>query len=254
MISAVLVTYNEAQALKRCLHSIVGFADELVIVDLGSTDDTLKVAKQFRCRVISHPFVPYVELVRNFAIEQCTGNWILVLDPDEQLSRSLKSFLARYATQHRHGVLNIPRKNIFFNTWIRHTNFWPDCQIRFFSAGTVHWENAIHSYPTTTVQPMTLPFSPRYAIIHHGYTSITDFYDRQNRYSTIRAQQRFEAGERFSWWSLCARPFRELLLRGIKHQGYLDAKHGLFLVTGLMLYHIAVEWKLWELNTQQAKR
>lgn len=133
MISATIVTYNEAAQLQKCLKSIHNWVDEIVIVDLGSTDDTKRIAKKFSCRVVSHRFVPYVEMVRNFAIDQCTGDWILILDPDEFITQNLRKSLQKFSKENPSGVLHIPRYNIFFGKWIEHSNFWPDYQTRFFS-------------------------------------------------------------------------------------------------------------------------
>lgn len=248
MISAVIVSHNEAKKLKKCLRNVVNWADEVVVVDLESTDNTQSVVSQFKCKFIKHKFVPYVELVRNFAISQCAGDWILVLDPDERLPKTLKINLKRYARSHRRGILNIPRMNYFFGRWIKHTNFWPDKQIRFFSRGDVKWHEEIHSYPQTKYQPIQVPSKTRYSIFHFGYDNFFDFIERQNRYSSIRAREKYRAGHRFSYRSFFYQPLREFLARYIKHRGFLDGKRGLFLTLNLMLYHCFVEWKLLELH------
>lgn len=248
MISAVIVSHNEAKKLKKCLRNIANWADEIVVVDLESTDNTAEIVSQFKCKFIRHKFVPYVELVRNFAISQCSKQWILVLDPDERLPKTLKINLKRYARYHQRGVLNIPRMNFFFGRWIRHTNFWPDRQIRFFSKGDVTWLEKIHSYPQTKLKPTQVPNKAKYSIFHFGYDSFFDFIDRQNRYSTIRAQEKYLAGDKFSYRSFFYHPLKEFLARYIKHRGFLDGKQGIFLTLNLMLYHCFVEWKLLELH------
>lgn len=253
MISAVIVTHNEAKKLKQCLKNLVGWADEIIIIDLESTDDVKKVAEKFNCKFILHKFVPYVELVRNYAISQCTGDWILVLDPDEKLPEPLKIFLKRYSKHHKHGAFNIPRKNIFFGRWINHTNFWPDRQVRFFSKGDVVWKKEIHSYPSTKLKQIQIPAKSKYSIFHYGYSDFSDFIDRQNRYSTIRAEEKFKAGHKFSYWSLFYYPIREFLARYIKHRGFLDGGRGLFLTIGLMIYHSSIEWKLLEMQVKSKK-
>lgn len=244
MISAAIVSYNEAKKLKRCLESIKGFADEIIIVDLGSTDHTKEVLSKFNVRVIDHKHVTHVELVRNFSISQCSGDWILVLDPDEKLDKWLKYFLLNYSKKYTKGVLNIPRKNIFFGEWIKHTNFWPDYQIRFFSRGTVKWKKILHSYPSTTIPAFKLPLDEKYAIRHITYPTFKSFLKKQERYSSIRAQEKYNAGENFSVGSLIYASTREFLSRYIKHRGFMDKKNGILLMTGLIYYFWTVEWKL----------
>lgn len=246
MISVVIVAHNEAEKLARCLRSVAKWANEIVVVDLESHDHIAEVVAQFGAKHIRHPFVTHVEQVRNFALSHCRGPWILVLDPDEQVTPKLKKYLTAFARKHPFGVLNIPRKNIFWGQWIRHTNFWPDYQIRFFSIQSVNWKNALHSYPHSTLPIRYVPAHESFALQHIGYTSVPDFFERQNRYSTVRAQERFHAGERFSFFSLIYWPCREFLQRFIWHRGFLDGKRGLFLVLGLMFYHFSGEWKLWQ--------
>lgn len=245
MISAVIVTYNEGEKLKSCLESI-SFAEEVIVVDLGSTDITSEVCRRFKVRVFNHRQVPFVEEIRNFAISKAVGDWILVLDPDERLTGSLAIKLQEITGQDKYQAVNIPRKNIFFGKWIRHTNWWPDRHIRFFKKGSVEWDTKIHSYPKVTGKVLDLEAKPELSINHYGYDSIKQFIDRQNRYSEIEAKQRFEAGERFNWLNFFWWPSREFLVRFVKHGGFLDGFYGFTLTFLMMVYWIIVLVKLWE--------
>lgn len=244
MISAAIVAYNEATKLSVCLASIADFVDEIVVVDLGSTDNLQKIAAKYKAKIVPHAHVSHVELVRNFSIAQCKGDWILILDPDEKLPVSLKRYLLKYVGNHSRGALNIPRMNIFFGEWIRHTNFWPDYQIRFFSRGMVKWQEVLHSYPTTKLPATKVPLDTKLAIRHTTYPTFASFLQKQDRYSTIRAQEKQAAGETFSVLSLAYSTSREFLSRYIKHYGFLDKKVGALLMLGLLYYHWGVEWKL----------
>lgn len=247
MISVVIVAYNEDKKLKKCLSSVRDFADEIVVIDLGSTDNTVRIAEQFSSKIYSHTFVPYVELIRNYAISKCSGDWVLILDPDEYLKNPLKKYLLRITSSNRPTVLNIPRKNIFFGQWIKFTNFWPDYQIRFFKKGTVKWKKILHSYPDTTIPFVQLPKHQRYAIQHVTYPSFRSFISKQKRYAAVRAQERYKAGEKASLSILFYCLIREFLSRYIKHKGFFDKKRGLMLMIGLFYYFCAVEWNLLQL-------
>lgn len=247
MISAVVVCLNEEKKLEICLDSVKGFAEEVVVVDLGSTDDTLKVCEKFKAKVYKFGRAEFVELVRNFAISKALGDWILILDPDETIPYTLKNKLKEITNVH-YAAVNIPRKNIFFGKWIQHTNWWPDYHIRFFRKARVFWDEKIHSYPKVKGEILQLPAKPDLSIIHLGYENINQFIERQNRYSTIEAGQRFDRGERFSRVNLVWQPIREFLVRFVKHQGYLDGSLGFSLTILMCIYKLMVEVKLWELS------
>lgn len=250
MISVCIVCLNEAEKLKKCLKSLEGFADEIIVIDLGSTDQTLEVCESFAAKVYKHEKVPYVELIRNFAISKTNGDWVLILDPDETIPEKLKEKLKEITTTD-YVAVNIPRKNIFFGKWISHTNWWPDYHIRFFKNGKVEWLEAIHSYPRVTGNILKLPKDGNLAIIHFGYDNFSQFIDRQNRYSEVEAQQRFGEGERFSLSNIIWKPAREFLVRFVKHQGYLDGFYGFSLTILMCIYKLMVEVKLWELSQKK---
>lgn len=248
MISAVIVTYNEEDFLKDCLESIREEVDEIVIVDLGSTDKTLELAKDFTLKIFTHQWVDYVEKVRDFAVSKAEGEWVLVLDPDERIGSTLWRRLRNVAHEDKYTAVNIPRKNIFFGHWIAHTNWWPDKHVRFFKKGKVKWENKIHNYPLVEGEILNLPAKENLAIIHFGYQNIEQFIDRQSRYSTIKAQNLYDSGIRFSWNSFFWNPKREFLVRYIRHLGFLDGFYGFALSFLMMIYQLEVMIKLWELE------
>src|SRR3989338_11238877 len=183
MISTVVVCFNEAEKLQKCLKSATGFADELVVVDLDSSDASIEVANKFGAKVFHHQFVPFVELVRDYAIAKTSGDWVLVLDSDEEIGKNLKEKLKEVVKKQKFTAVNIPRKNIFFGKWIKHTNWWPDRHIRFFKKYNIKWSDKIHSYPKVTGQVLNLKASEEYALTHFGYDSIKQFIEKQNRYS-----------------------------------------------------------------------
>src|SRR3990167_1974513 len=185
MISAAIVSFNEAEKLERCLESIRDFVDEIVIIDLGSKDETKNVCEKYGAKIFHHKFVPYVEKIRNFSISKASNEWILILDPDEYIPDSLKNELKKVSESKEYSAVNIPRKNIFFGKWITHTNWWPDKHVRFFQKDSVRWDDKIHHYPEVFGQILNLEAKENLAIVHFGYDSIAEFLNRQNRYSDI---------------------------------------------------------------------
>lgn len=246
MISVAIVNFNEAVKLEKCLNSVKDFAVEIVVVDLGSEDESEKICKKFGAKIFAHRKEPFVELVRDFSISKVTGDWILVLDPDEEISESLKKRLKEIVRENNYDAVNIPRKNIFFGKWIAHTNWWPDKHIRFFKKGKVKWSEKIHSYPKVEGKVLNLEANPELAIIHFGYDNLSQFLERQNRYSEIEAEQLYKSGIHFSWGKFLWWPTREFLVRLIKHQGYLDGIYGISLVFLIMVYKMIILVKLRE--------
>jgi (heptosyl)LPS beta-1,4-glucosyltransferase len=245
-ISAVINTYNEAERLKDCLESIKDWVNEIVVVDMGSKDKTFEVAKKSGAKILRHKLVPYVELIRNWSIEKAVGDWILVLDPDERIPKTLSQKLKSIVQEGKFEAVSIPRKNIIFGKWIRHTNWWPDYQVRFFKRGKVFWNRRIHQYPKVEGKILKLPAREELAIEHLNYDSISQFLERQNRYSGISAQNRFEDGERFSWKNFFWKPTRVFLQRYIRHAGFLDGFYGLVLSFLSFYSQVGEEIKLWE--------
>jgi len=244
---SIAVSSGESQKLKDCLSSIVGFADEILVFNIGEHE--FKLARgvgEFPARVINHELVDYVEAIRNEMIEECSGEWIFILDPDERLSKDLKKKLREIAKEGNYDAVNIPRKNIFFGKWIKHTNWWPDRLVRFFKKGRVVWSTKIHSYPQVMGRQIDLPARKDLAIIHYGYDKLDEFIERQNRYSEMEAQNLASEGIRasafnFIWW-----PFREFLARYVKHLGFMDGTLGFVLVYLMIIYKMTVWVKVWE--------
>lgn len=251
MISAAVVSFNQREKLKKCLSSISGFADEIIVVDLGSWDNSIDTAKKFNAKIYHHKFVPFVELIRNYVVSKASGDWVLVLDPDEEVSDGLKVNLSEVVRNNKFVAVNIPRKNIFFGRFIKHTNWWPDYHVRFFKKGKVRWNGEIHIYPMVFGETLKLKADKDLAIIHYGYNNIKEFIDRQNRYSEIEAEQRFKEGERFSWVSFFWSPTREFLVRFIRHLGFLDGFYGFALTFLMMVYQLQVMIKLWEMEQEK---
>lgn len=251
MISVVLVNFNEAEKLKRCLKSLDNFAGEIVVLDLGSKDQSIAVCKQSGAQVFKHRFVAYVEQVRNEAVSKAQGEWILVLDPDEVVSDGLKKRLKEIVLENKYEAVNIPRKNVFFDHWIAHSNWWPDRHIRFFKKGSVKWDGKIHKYPNVSGRVLNLPAEENLAIVHSGYKSAAEFIARQNRYSTIEAENLYASGARFSWFGFFWKPSREFLVRFIRHAGFLDGFYGFGLTLLMMVYQMEVMVKLWELEKEK---
>src|SRR3989344_6147563 len=149
-ISVVINTLNEEENLPRAISSVKGLADEIVVVDMHSEDATGDIAKKAGAKVFLHERTGYVEPARNFAISKTTGDWIFILDADEEIPDTLANRLRDISdNMHQIDFVEIPRKNIIFGKWMKESMWWPDYHIRFFKKGSVSWNEKIHSKPET---------------------------------------------------------------------------------------------------------
>ena len=252
-ISVVINTLNEEKNLSRPLSSVSNFADEIVVVDMKSNDDTQKIARQFGAKVFEHKRLGYVEPARNFAIGKATGEWILILDADEVLPPSLAKKLKVLSQKHAANYYRIPRKNIIFGKWIKHARWWPDLNIRFFQKGYVFWNEVIHSVPMTKGKGLDLPKKEELAIIHYHYTSIEQYLERLNRYTTEHAKLLVKDSYKFSWQDLIKKPVDEFLSRYFAGEGYKDGLHGLALSLLQAFSELVLYLKIWQAEKFEAK-
>ncbi len=189
-LSVAIITHNEEENIGRTLAS-VSFADEIIVVDAESTDRTVEIAQSFNAKVFNLPWRGFSSQ-KNFALEQCTSDWILSLDADEELTPEL-------ATQIRHLLPSGPgyeayfirRRNLFLGKWIRHGGFYPDAKLRLFRREAADFT----PMPLFEDRPVheTIHFSGRsatldYDIIHHAYPTLASYLEHMDRYSTLGGQ------------------------------------------------------------------
>jgi (heptosyl)LPS beta-1,4-glucosyltransferase len=246
-ISVVVNSINEGHLLPRALASVVDFADEIVVIDMFSTDNTVEIAKKYHAIVYKHKFINYVEPVRNFAVSKAKGDWILIIDPDEEIGEKLARRLKKIAADPDADYYRLPRKNLVFSKWLKHSRWWPDFNIRFFKKGTVSWSEIIHGVPTTQGMGLDLPAEEDYAIIHHHYDSISEYISKMDRYTNVQSHNLFNNNIVFEWKNLIFKPSNEFLSRYFFGKGYKDGLQGLAVSALQAVSELILYLKLWEL-------
>lgn len=245
-ISVVINTLNEEKNIERVIKSVL-WADEIIICDMHSNDQTAGIAKKFGAKVIFHKKLNYVEPARNFAISKASGDWVLVVDPDEEISIELKEELIRIINKTKQiDYVRLPRKNIIFGKWMKASMWWPDYNIRFFKKGTVVWTDKIHKPPKVLGEGLDLPADEKLAIIHHHYENISQFLERMIRYTAIQADGLIKEGYKFDWKDLIKKPLSEFLGRFFANRGFEDGLHGLSLSLLQAFSQFVVYLRLWE--------
>lgn len=246
MISVVINTRNSAGLLPRVIASVKDLADEVVVCDMESTDGTVSVARQLGAKVFSHKYQGYVEPSRNYAISKAKGDWVLVLDTDEEVIPKLIKKLKEIAKTSSADYYRLPRKNIIFGKWIKHSRWWPDFNIRFFKKGFVSWNEVIHAVPMTQGVGADLPDKEDYAILHHHYDTIDEYLERLARYTKIQAQDLMKNGYVFAWRDVIKKPLGEFLSRYFAGEGYKDGVHGLALGLLQAFSELILYLRIWE--------
>lgn len=247
-ISVVVNTLNEEKNLERALKSVKSLADEIIVVDMHSDDKTRNIAKKHGAKVYMHKKMGFVEPARNFALGKANGDWILVLDADEEITNTLAKKLRKISANPEVDFYAVPRKNIVFGKWLKHSRWWPDSNIRFFKKNSVEWMNRIHSVPITQGSGQELDSLEKFAIIHHNYESVEQFITRLNRYTGVQAKELKKNGKKYKWQDLLRRPTAEFLSRYFAGEGYKDGVHGLAVSLLQAFSEFVVVVKLWELS------
>ena len=188
-ISVVINTYNAEQYLARVLESVKRF-DEIVVCDMYSTDQTIFIAEKYGCKVVYHKKINYVEPARNFAVQQASNQWVLVVDADEFISDELRTYLYQYieSTNCCDG-LYITRKNYFMGRWMR--SAYPDFNLRFFKKELIHWTSNIHMQPQINGKVEKIPkHNQKLAIEHLSFDSLEMLLAKQNIYTSAEITKR----------------------------------------------------------------
>ncbi len=245
-ISVVISTHNRSKSLAQTLSSVKILAQEIIVVDSGSTDDTVKVAKKFTAQVYTRPNNLMLNVNKNFGFTKATGDWILNLDDDEEvppeLAKEIRESL-RYVPSSVVGFW-IPRKNIIFGRWIKHGLWWPDRQLRLFRRGEGAFpEKHVHEYLAVTGITKTLdtPY------IHHNYDSIAQYLGKMEEIYTESEIQRYTlANYQVTWHDAIRFPASDFLKIYFAQSGYKDGLHGLVLALLQSFYSFIIFAKLWE--------
>jgi len=220
-LSAVLITKNEASNLPRCLDSLRGVADEIIVVDSGSTDETIEIARRFTDRILTQDWLGYGRQ-KQFAVEQATADWVFSIDADEEVSPELAAELQQLDD----GVAGyyIPRRVRYLGKWLSHGVWNPDLILRVFrrdrgrfTTDRVH-ESVRVDGPTRRLHGV---------LRHYSYRDLAHHAQKMNEMSSLAAQQMAERGRRAGWMQLTVAPAWEFARGYLFKRGFADGVPGL---------------------------
>jgi len=251
-LSVCIITLNEEANIGRTLKSVKDIADEIVIVDSGSTDSTVRIAEQFGAKVFVEPWKGFARQ-KNSSLEKATCDWILSLDADEEVSpelaASIKALLASGTPQFAGYTMN--RRNLYFGKWIKRSGYYPDPKLRLIRRGAATFElRDVH-------EDMKMAGELGHVkgdMIHHAYPTLESFIEHANRYSSLGADMvAREHKVSFSVVNIVFRPLVRFIWAYFFRGGFLDGREGLLV---LMNHAAYVSWKYakaWERSRQIGK-
>ncbi len=221
-LSAVLITRNVASRLEACLQSCA-WASEIVIVDSGSTDTTLDIARRFNAKVAHQDWLGFGRQ-KQFAVGQASHDWVLCIDADERVSDALRANILKELEAPRFQAYEFPRCNRFLGRWLRHGEGYPDWSLRLFDRRHANWsDDPIHEKVVAQGPVGRLDGD----LLHESEQGLTDYLAKQNRYTTLQAEVLHVRGQQAGLAKLLLSP----LLRFIKFYffrlGFLDGVPGL---------------------------
>jgi len=248
-VSAVLIAQNEEKNIGPALDS-VAWADEIVVVDGGSSDGTIQLCKDRGARVVEHGFTSYAEQ-KNFALRQATHDWLLSLDADERVTDQLSQEIQAL---NRSGFVGagyrIPRVSCYLGRFIRSTAWYPDHQLRLFDRRKAQWEGMwVHE----SVRVDGAVGKLKGEILHYSYENISDHVERLNHYATLAAKQMWESGRRGGLAPALIFPPFVFLKNFVLKRGFMDGTVGLFISFMNSFYVYLKFMKLKELDLRKSR-
>jgi len=243
-LSVTVITRDEAANIDACLAS-VAWADEVLVVDCGSTDRTADIARARGARVIVRDWPGYAAQ-KNFAAGEATHDWILSVDADERvppdLAAEIQTRLTRDASE---AGFRIPRVTFHLGRWIRTTDWYPDYQLRLYDRRRARWKDRrVHE----SVEADGPVGQLSHDLQHYAYRDITHHHQTMDRYTTLAAEQMYESGRRAGWVDIALHPPAAFLRNYILRRGITDGLPGL-IVSAMNSHYVFLKFaKLWALQ------
>ncbi len=223
-ISVVVITYNEAHNIRRCLESVQDIADEMIVVDSCSQDDTVAICKEMGAIVVVQPFLGHIEQ-KNFAISKAKNKWLLSLDADEALSPELKSAILAVIENPAADGYSMNRLTLYCGNWVRHSGWYPDIKLRFFNKHKGHF-TGMNPHDEYRLHPGGNLSHLEGDLLHYSYASLSEYIKKMDRFSIDGANTMFKLGKRSSLAKIIYKPVARFFRHYFFKAGLLDGTTG----------------------------
>lgn len=244
MLSIIIITKNEQANIADCIKS-VSFADEVIVLDSGSTDQTTSIARDLGAKVYHTTHWPGFGPQKNKALSLATKAWVLSIDADERVSPRLATQIQEVLKNPIADAYSVTRLSCFGGRWIRHSGWWPDRIVRLFNKDKAQFKNvAVHE--SLVVNGSTKELDAH--LIHYPYDSFERLISKVNQYSTAAAEQLYAKNKKISVLGIGTKALWTFIRLYVIRKGFLDGKHG-FILAGVAAFGSFLRYsKLWFLN------
>lgn len=246
MISVTIITLNEEKNITKLLKNLEDFADEIIIVDSGSTDKTIELAKKFKVKVFFRKFDNFANQ-KNWAASKVNEEWILSIDADEEIPNSLKQEIKGAIKNKQYNGYLIPRRNFILGREIKHSRWSPDKHIWLWRKDHGKWVGDVHEEVKVSGDVGKLKNSK----IHNSHKTISNLFESNNFYSALLAQSMHKKSIKFSFLKMLWDSYFEFFVRFFYKLGFLDGWRGFVLAYAMAVYQLMVWIKLWELEQKK---
>ena len=248
-ISVTIVTLNEEVNLRRCLASLEGLVQEIVVVDSGSTDATLAIAATAGARIFHHAWQGFRDQ-KQFALQHCEHSWVLSLDADEELSPALREELRRFfadGSAQRYAGASFPRKVHFMGRWIRHGDWYPDRKLRLAQRERTHYEGS-SAHDKMVLEEGLQALAMKGDLHHYSFKNSNHYISKINLFADGHLRDQVEAGRSWSLLATLTRPLWRFFRAYVLRRGFLDGFPGLWIAVStayqtFIRYSRLYEWQ-----------
>lgn len=244
LLSVVVLTFNEEKNIARCLEQVQDLADELIIIDSGSTDRTVQIAEGMGAKVYVRALNGDFAAQRNFALEKAQSEYIFYLDADEFVTPELALVIQEFVRAGKKEVYSIKRRNIAFGEKVNHGVLAPDYVPRIFPKDSAKWEGKVHERPVYNLSTVKMDGF----VWHETYSDWENYWMKFNKYTKIWAQEAYERGKRTNIVGCFTHAIGAFLKVFISKTGCLDGFIGWVLCFNHFAYTLAKYTRLYSLQ------
>jgi len=245
-LSITIITLNEEHNIKDCLES-VRWADEIIVVDSGSTDRTIQICREYTDCIWTNPW-PGMNEQKRIAMDHASHPWVLNIDADERVPEALRDRILRILETRDSDGYRFPRKNYFLGRWMRHGGWYPDHVLRLFRKERGSYSGIDpHDKVVVKGKVSTIPVP----LVHHTYSSLSQYVARQNAYSSAAAGALALTGKKISPFLIPLKTIWKFIETYVVKMGFLDGFHGYVAAMGAAFSAFWKYVKLWELTRRK---
>lgn len=240
-LSVVIITYNEQRNIADCIDSVIRVADDIVVVDSGSTDLTRNIAEEKGAKVVVNKFIGHIEQ-KNFAITQAKYEYILSIDADERLDEEFIQQILAVKRNWTHDGYSVNRLNNYCGTWIRHGAWYPDIKLRLWNSKKGKW-GGTNPHDKFELEPNCKSKHLNGNLLHYSYQTINEHHNKTIYFATIAANAYYLNGRRSSFFKICFSPLFRFVRDYFFKRGLLDGKYG-FIIAKITALEVYQKYKL----------